>query len=32
MLYPSFGFNLMSLVFPLMFLLVFGMIAFTIIQ
>lgn len=32
MLYPSFGFNLMSLVFPLMFLLVFGMIAFIIIQ
>ena len=32
MFYPNFGFNLMSLMFPLMFLLVFGMIAFTIIQ
>ena len=32
MFYPGFGFNLMSLMFPLMFLLVFGMIAFTIIQ
>lgn len=32
MFYPNFGFNLMSLLFPLMFLLVFGMIAFTIFQ
>lgn len=32
MFYPNVGFNLMSLMFPLMFLLVFGMIAFIIIQ
>ena len=32
MFYPNVGFNLMSLLFPLMFLLVFGMIAFSMIQ
>lgn len=32
MFYPNFGFNLMSLLFPIMFLLVFAMIAVTIIR